>query len=258
MQDLYLPDKDPRLSVERYKRTFEQDEELGLNDIKTENYQENLQSSAGNDINKPSYQERLAVGEVGKEHWSTEDRESNGNESADKAASITAATAAKQVKVKPVLRNSEAAVRYRPLRGASSPSMNNNKRAKYLKFDSKPTVYSSDISEGGFGCNPGGSSVTTDDSEAEECRGLVTEAHLIELGRSGRYLITRDTPSASPVVGGRLGGGQQQVNYQVGGVEQAFFGHFSASCSSTQLDLPVLGFLVNFYFIFFLLILLGF
>ena len=97
--------------------------------------------------------------------------------------------------------------------------MNNNKRAKYLKFDSKPTVYSSDISEGGFGCNPGGSSVTTDDSEAEECRGLVTEAHLIELGRSGRYLITRDTPSASPVVGGRLGGGgQQQVNYQVRGV----------------------------------------
>jgi len=46
LQDLYLPDKDPRLSVERYKRTFEQDEELGLNDIKTENYQENLQSSA--------------------------------------------------------------------------------------------------------------------------------------------------------------------------------------------------------------------
>ena len=224
MQDLYLPDKDPRLSVERYKRTFEQDEELGLNDIKTENYQENLQSSAGNDINKPSYQERLAVGEVGKENWSTEERDmKNSNESADKAASITATTAAKQVKVKPVLRNSEAAVRYQPLRGASSPSMNNNKRAKYLKFDSKPTVYSSDISEGGFGCNPGGSSVTTDDSEAEECRGLVTEAHLIELGRSGRYLITRDTPSASPVVGGRLGGGgQQQVNYQVRGVKQAF------------------------------------
>ena len=99
MQDLYLPDKDPRLSVERYKRTFEQDEELGLNDIKTENYQENLQSSAGNDINKPSYQERLAVGEFGKEHGSTEDRESNvtnGNESADKAASITATTAAKR------------------------------------------------------------------------------------------------------------------------------------------------------------------
>ena len=141
---------------------------------------------------------------------------SEGNDSAEKAASITATTAAKQVKVKPVLRNSEAALRYQPLRGASSPLMNNNKRAKYLKFDSKPTVYSSDISEGGgFGCNNPGSSVTTDDSEAEECRGLVTEAHLIELGRSGRYLITRDTPSASPVVGGRLGGGQQQVNYQV-------------------------------------------
>jgi len=38
MQDLYLPEKDPRLEVERYKRTFEQDEELGINDMKTENY----------------------------------------------------------------------------------------------------------------------------------------------------------------------------------------------------------------------------
>jgi len=40
LQDLYLPEKDPRLTVERYKRTYDQDEELGLNDIKTENYQE--------------------------------------------------------------------------------------------------------------------------------------------------------------------------------------------------------------------------
>lgn len=30
---------DTRLKVERYDRTFEQNEELGLNDIKTENYQ---------------------------------------------------------------------------------------------------------------------------------------------------------------------------------------------------------------------------
>ena len=28
------------MTVERYKRTWEQDEELGLNDIKTENYGE--------------------------------------------------------------------------------------------------------------------------------------------------------------------------------------------------------------------------
>lgn len=29
---------DERLSIERYTRSFEQNEELGLNDIKTENY----------------------------------------------------------------------------------------------------------------------------------------------------------------------------------------------------------------------------
>lgn len=29
---------DERLKIERYERTFEQNEELGLNDIKTENY----------------------------------------------------------------------------------------------------------------------------------------------------------------------------------------------------------------------------
>lgn len=29
---------DDRLSIERYTRSFEQNEELGLNDIKTENY----------------------------------------------------------------------------------------------------------------------------------------------------------------------------------------------------------------------------
>lgn len=29
---------DDRLKIERYERSFEQNEELGLNDIKTENY----------------------------------------------------------------------------------------------------------------------------------------------------------------------------------------------------------------------------
>jgi len=41
LQDIYVPEKDPRLTVERYQRTYDQDEELGLNDIKTENYAEN-------------------------------------------------------------------------------------------------------------------------------------------------------------------------------------------------------------------------
>ena len=39
-QNLYAPDPDPHLTVERYKRTWDQDEELGLNDMRTENYGE--------------------------------------------------------------------------------------------------------------------------------------------------------------------------------------------------------------------------
>lgn len=38
VQDIYTPEKDPRLSQEIYERTFEQNEALGLNDMKTENY----------------------------------------------------------------------------------------------------------------------------------------------------------------------------------------------------------------------------
>ena len=45
-QNLYAPDPDPNLTVERYTRTWEQDEELGLNDIKTENYGEEERSCA--------------------------------------------------------------------------------------------------------------------------------------------------------------------------------------------------------------------
>ncbi|PRP78652.1 ZPR1-type zinc finger-containing protein [Planoprotostelium fungivorum] len=37
---LYAPDPDPQLSEEEYDRTWDEDEELGLNDINTENYRE--------------------------------------------------------------------------------------------------------------------------------------------------------------------------------------------------------------------------
>ena len=37
-KDIYLPEKDPRLSKEDYERSYEQNEMLGLNDMKTENY----------------------------------------------------------------------------------------------------------------------------------------------------------------------------------------------------------------------------
>ncbi|XP_012736803.2 zinc finger protein ZPR1 [Fundulus heteroclitus] len=40
VQNVYAPEPDPELTVEKYTRTFEQNEELGLNDMRTENYQE--------------------------------------------------------------------------------------------------------------------------------------------------------------------------------------------------------------------------
>lgn len=40
LQNLYAPDDDPQMTVEEYERTHEQNEELGLNDMKTENYEE--------------------------------------------------------------------------------------------------------------------------------------------------------------------------------------------------------------------------
>ncbi|XP_041269734.1 zinc finger protein ZPR1 [Onychostruthus taczanowskii] len=39
LQNVYAPEEDPELSVQRYERSFEQNEELGLNDMKTEGYE---------------------------------------------------------------------------------------------------------------------------------------------------------------------------------------------------------------------------
>lgn len=38
-QNVYAPEEDPELRVQRYQRTFQQNEELGLNDMKTEGYE---------------------------------------------------------------------------------------------------------------------------------------------------------------------------------------------------------------------------
>lgn len=38
-QNVYAPEEDPELSVQRYERSFEQNEELGLNDMRTEGYE---------------------------------------------------------------------------------------------------------------------------------------------------------------------------------------------------------------------------
>ena len=38
-QNLYAPDPDPEMTVERYERTAEQNEDLGLENMNTENYE---------------------------------------------------------------------------------------------------------------------------------------------------------------------------------------------------------------------------
>lgn len=40
LQNVYAPDPDPEMVTEKYTRSFEQNEELGLNDMKTEGYQQ--------------------------------------------------------------------------------------------------------------------------------------------------------------------------------------------------------------------------
>lgn len=40
LQNVYAPEEDPEMKIELYERTFEQNDELGLNDMKTENYEQ--------------------------------------------------------------------------------------------------------------------------------------------------------------------------------------------------------------------------
>ncbi|XP_029429191.1 zinc finger protein ZPR1 isoform X2 [Rhinatrema bivittatum] len=40
LQNVYAPEADPEMKLENYQRTYEQNEELGLNDMKTEGYEE--------------------------------------------------------------------------------------------------------------------------------------------------------------------------------------------------------------------------
>jgi len=40
LQNVYAPEPDPEMTVERYERSWNQNEDLGLNDMKTEGYGE--------------------------------------------------------------------------------------------------------------------------------------------------------------------------------------------------------------------------
>ena len=48
LQNLYAPDPDPNMTIEEYERTFDQNEDLGLNDMKVEGYENdpNLETAA--------------------------------------------------------------------------------------------------------------------------------------------------------------------------------------------------------------------
>ncbi|XP_078537990.1 zinc finger protein ZPR1 [Lissotriton helveticus] len=46
LQNVYAPEEDPEMKVEHYERSFEQNEELGLNDMKTEGYEVEAESSS--------------------------------------------------------------------------------------------------------------------------------------------------------------------------------------------------------------------
>jgi len=46
IQNLYAPDPDPNMTIELYDRDFDQNEELGLNDIKVEGYEEDAAEEA--------------------------------------------------------------------------------------------------------------------------------------------------------------------------------------------------------------------
>ena len=52
VQSLYAPDPDPQMTVELYDRTWEQDEELGLNDIKVEGYEEDFAKEKAEEAKK--------------------------------------------------------------------------------------------------------------------------------------------------------------------------------------------------------------
>ncbi|KAF9268429.1 zf-ZPR1-domain-containing protein [Marasmius fiardii PR-910] len=45
IQNLYAPDPDPAMTIELYERTWQQNEELGLNDMKVEGYEEDANES---------------------------------------------------------------------------------------------------------------------------------------------------------------------------------------------------------------------
>ena len=58
LQNLYAPDPDPNMTIEQFDQTWEQNEELGLNDMKVENYEEDAEES------KPNNEETKKEGEV--------------------------------------------------------------------------------------------------------------------------------------------------------------------------------------------------
>ncbi|KAG0200239.1 nucleolar zinc-finger protein [Mortierella sp. GBA30] len=54
LQNLYAPEPDPAMTIEEYKRTYEQNDALGLNDIRLENYESHDEHHSGAEAHSES------------------------------------------------------------------------------------------------------------------------------------------------------------------------------------------------------------
>ncbi|KAI1316261.1 nucleolar zinc-finger protein [Mortierella claussenii] len=62
LQNLYAPEPDPAMTIEEYQRTFEQNESLGLNDMRLENY-EGLEEEEAHHFSEAEHLETVAEDE---------------------------------------------------------------------------------------------------------------------------------------------------------------------------------------------------
>ena len=46
LQNLYAPDPDPNMTITEYERSWQDNEEFGLNDMKTEGYEQDADSAS--------------------------------------------------------------------------------------------------------------------------------------------------------------------------------------------------------------------
>ncbi|CAO1634219.1 unnamed protein product [Jaminaea pallidilutea] len=92
LQNPYAPDADPQMTIEDYERTYDQNEDLGLNDIKVENYHDDENAEAADESvesakgeKRKAEEEAAARAEVAKKQQIEGQEESSGGAKADAA-----------------------------------------------------------------------------------------------------------------------------------------------------------------------------